>query len=75
MSALSGTAFRKQFNDVLDLIPKCEKIKNLHAICKICFAQASYTLRTVNSDELELIGGVETYMPVCRECHVFKTAQ
>lgn len=27
ISALSGSAFRQPFNDVLDLIPKCEKIK------------------------------------------------
>lgn len=29
ISALSGTFLRKPFNDVLDLIPKCEKIKQL----------------------------------------------
>jgi thymidine kinase len=74
MSALSGTAFRKPFNDVLDLIPKCEKVKQLHAICKICFSQASFSLRTTTDDAIELIGGQDMYMPVCRECFVFKTS-
>ena len=52
MSVLSGTSFRKPFNDVLDLIPKCEKIKQLNAICKICSSSASFTLRTTVDEEL-----------------------
>ena len=73
MSVLSGSSFRKPFNDVLDLIPKCEKVKQLHAICKVCNYPASFTLRTTVSDQIELIGGGELYMPVCRECFNFKT--
>ena len=75
MSALSGTSFRKPFNDILDLIPKCEKIKQLNAICKICSSTASFTLRTTVDDRVELIGGTDMYMPVCRECFNFKTQQ
>jgi hypothetical protein len=75
MSVLSGTSFRKPFNDVLDLIPKCEKVKQLQAICKICSYPASFTLRTTASEEIELIGGGDLYMPVCRECFNFKTQQ
>lgn len=73
MSVLSGTSFRKPFNDVLDLIPKCEKIKQLNAICKVCQSIASFTLRTTVDDRVELIGGGDYYMPVCRECFIFKT--
>lgn len=73
ISALSGTFLRKPFNDVLDLIPKCEKIKQLQAICKICNAPACFTLRTTVDDRVEVIGGGEMYMPVCRECFNFKT--
>ena len=73
MSVLSGTSFRKPFNDVLELIPKCEKIKQLNAICKICSSSASFTLRTTVDDRVELIGGGDLYMPVCRECFNFKT--
>lgn len=75
MSVLSGTSFRKPFNDVLDLIPKCEKIKQLNAICKICSSSASFTLRTSVDERVELIGGGDLYMPVCRECFNFKTNQ
>ena len=75
MSVLGGTSFRKPFNDVLDLVPKCEKIKQLNAICKICYYKASFSLRTCVDDNVELIGGEDLYMPVCRECFIFKTMQ
>ena len=61
---------------MLDLVPKCEKIKQLHAICKICYAAASYSLRIAKLDAGdELIGSHDMYMPVCRECYTFKTKQ
>jgi len=74
-SALGGSSFREPFNSILDLLPKCEKIKQLHAICKICYHQASFTLRTTASQSLEMIGGQDMYMPVCRECFMFKTQE
>ena len=75
MSALSGSFQRKPFNDVLDLIPKAEKIKYLNAICKICSGPAAFSMRTVLDDRVELIGGEDSYIPVCRECFNFKTRQ
>lgn len=75
MSALSGSFQRKPFNNVLDLIPKAEKIKYLNAICKVCSAPAAFSMRTVLDDRVELIGGEDAYIPVCRECFNFKTRQ
>ena len=73
ISSLNGTYEQKPFNDVLDLVPKAEKIKHLAAICKICYNPAPFTLRLqgVQGGD-ELIGGSDMYMPVCRECHTFK---
>ena len=75
VSALGGTYQREGFNDILDLIPKAEKIKQLHAICRLCYHQASFTLRTVTDSSLELIGGKDEYMPVCRECYLYQTSK
>ena len=36
VSSLQGTFLRGAFPSVLALIPKCEKIKKLTAICKLC---------------------------------------
>ena len=74
-SALISTYQREKFNSILDLIPKAEKIKQLHAICKLCFHQASFTLRTVQDSGVEFIGGAESYLPVCRECYLYKTQE
>ena len=74
ISALSGTYQRGGFNSILDLVPRAEKIVHLKAICKLCFHSAAFTLRTTSANKsLELIGGSEDYMPVCRECYLAKT--
>lgn len=36
ISSLQGTFMRGAFNNILELIPKCEKVKKLSAICKLC---------------------------------------
>jgi len=72
---LNGTYTKEKFNSILDLVPKAEKISHIHAVCKLCGSTASFTLRTVKSDAMELIGGEEDYMPVCRECYNLKTAE
>lgn len=52
-----------------------EKIIALTAICKICGFNASFTHRTCSGQSKELIGGAESYMPLCRECYNEKTKQ
>ena len=69
IAALDGTFQRKAFGDVIMLIPLAEKVKKLHAVCIECGIRASFTLRTVDSKETELIGGSEIYKPVCRGCY------
>jgi len=69
VSTLIGTYQRKGFNDILNLIPKCEKIIMLHAICMKCHNDgASFTKRIVESDATELVGGSEKYISCCRKC-------
>ena len=69
ISSLQGTFLRGAFPNILALIPKCEKIKKLTAICKLCKQNASYTFRTASKDNQNMIGGENMYMPLCRECH------
>ena len=69
LSCLNGDAHRECWN-ILDLIPKAEKIKQLHAICKSCHAQAAFTICNKQiGTSTELIGGADIYTPVCRECY------
>lgn len=52
-------------------------MKKLSSICKLCANNANFTFRTApNSENFEdLIGGAEAYIPVCRECLLFKRKQ
>ena len=77
MSSLNGTYEKKGWMNILNLIPLCEKVKQLNAICKICAGNASYTFRhagDVTEDASQaIVGGAEMYMPLCRECYNEKT--
>jgi thymidine kinase len=68
ISALDGTYLRTGFDNIINLIPKAEKVKKLAAICKMCPSNASFTFRTCLVEGLQLIGGDEAYMPLCRQC-------
>ena len=48
ISSLQGTFMREAFPAILNLIPKCEKIKKLSAICNLCKQEASFTFRTAS---------------------------
>lgn len=64
---------RGAFPSILNLIPKCEKVKKLSAICKLCKESASFTFRTAGNASQKMIGGDEMYMPLCRTCHARET--
>ncbi len=68
IAALDGNFKRKPFGSICELVPLCEEIVKLSAVCKLCFNDASFTMRLVSEEKEELIGGEETYMPVCRNC-------
>ncbi len=47
----------------------CESIVKLNAICMICFScDASFTKRRGDETQIELVGGKESYLAVCRDC-------
>lgn len=68
---LDGDFLKRPFGEILDLIPHCENVKKLHALCLYCKdgTLASFTKRITRSEELVLIGSEELYKPVCRKCH------
>ena len=66
VAALDGDFQRKSFGHVLELMSKCESITKLTAVCRETGGDACYTKRTVQSDELELIGGAESYTAASR---------
>ncbi|GAM26538.1 hypothetical protein SAMD00019534_097130 [Acytostelium subglobosum LB1] len=69
VAALDGTFQRNPFGTVLDLVPKSEMVTKLSAVCMICFKDAPFSKRIVQDDRVELIGGADKYISVCRECY------
>jgi thymidine kinase len=68
ISALISDFERKSFANIALLIPKCEHLIRLHAICFDCKQEASFTKRIGAEQEQELIGGSDKYKAVCRKC-------
>ena len=50
---------------LLDLIPLSSSVIKLNAICSYCKNKAPFTKRIINSTNIVLIGGAESYQPVC----------
>ena len=72
ISGLSSTFERKAFPQIAMVMPLVEELTKLTAICLDCGGEANFTSRTTNETELELIGGLDHYKPVCRKCYFKK---
>jgi len=69
VAALDGDFNRKPFGEVCDLVPLCETVTKLSAVCMVYFKSgAPFTKRLVQSDAIELIGGLNEYEARCRKC-------
>ncbi|XP_065191590.1 thymidine kinase, cytosolic-like [Sycon ciliatum] len=68
VAALDGTFQRQAFGDVLNLIPLAESVVKLKAVCMHCCQDASFTRRLGQETEVEVIGGADKYVAVCRKC-------
>lgn len=68
---LDGDYLKRPFGEILNLIPHCETVCKLRALCMSCKngTPASFTKKIKISDTLIEIGSTETYMPVCRHCY------
>lgn len=71
VAGLDGDSFMKPFGKILELIPLCDSIKKLSALCVLCKngTPANFTRRIVDNQEQKLIGSFESFIPVCRKHH------
>lgn len=68
IAALDGTFQRKEFGSILQLVPLAENVTKLSAVCVYCQKDAPFTMRISEETEVELIGGADKYVAVCRSC-------
>lgn len=57
------------FGPVPYLMAAAEYITKVHAICVSCGNLAQFSHRTVKEDSQVLLGAVEKYKPLCRNCY------
>lgn len=69
IAALDCTFEMKPFTNIIEIIHLCEKIVKLNSICMKCYKNnASFNKRITNDTNLELIGGTDKYISICRYC-------
>lgn len=69
ISGLDGDYKQQKFGHIIDLIPQCDSLIKLHAMCKICNdgTLASFSKRVIQNENQEMVGGNESYIAVCRK--------
>jgi thymidine kinase len=67
---LDGDFKQKRFGTILDLIPHCDKVVKMRALCALCRngKPAAFSHR-VSSEEDQIVIGVNNYIPLCRLCY------
>ena len=66
---LDGDFQRKKFGSILDIVPLCDDIIKLKAICKDCKnIEGIFTYRLSNEIEQTVIGS-DNYTSLCRKCY------
>lgn len=68
VAALDGTFQRKGFGSILELVPLAESVTKLTAVCMMCYADGSFSKRIGSETAVEVIGGADKYVAVCRAC-------
>jgi len=68
---LDGDFKRNRFGSLLDLIPYCDKVIKLHALCSQCKngKKAVFSFRATEETDQVVIGS-SNYKPLCRSCYL-----
>tara|TARA_B110000495_G_C22943934_1_gene552471 strand:+ start:393 stop:1004 length:612 start_codon:yes stop_codon:yes gene_type:complete len=71
IAGLNGDFQKKSMGDILKLIPQCDSLVKLSALCMECKdgTLAHFSKRIIDNTNDIVIGSVDTYIPVCRKHH------
>ena len=69
ITGLDGDFEKNPIGQILELIPHAEKCKKINSLCNLCNdgTEGCFSFRKVQSKNKILVGGVESYIPVCRK--------
>ena len=67
---LDGDFQKNKIGSLIDLIPHCDKVHKLRALCSECKdgKQALFSYRITDETD-QVVIGVDNYKPVCRKCY------
>ena len=68
VAGLNGDYKMDLFGQIIDLMSIADNIIYKQAKCS-CGKYASFTARTINDNNLVLVGGADKYLPVCKQCY------
>jgi thymidine kinase len=69
VACLDGSFERKPFGRVVELLALAESVTKLTSVCMVCQANAAFSKRITKDTALEVIGGADMYIAVCRGCY------
>jgi len=68
---LDGDFKRNKFGKLLDLIPYCDKITKLNALCSQCRnGEAGLFSHRITGETSQIVIGSSNYRPLCRACYL-----
>ena len=72
---LDGDFKREKFGQILDLIPLCDNVVKLKAVCQNCKkCDAIYTHRKTNDTTQTIVAEKDMYSALCRNCYITSSA-
>lgn len=66
---LDGDFKRKKFGPLLDIIPLCDDLVKLNAICGRCKMNSGIFTHRLTYETEQTVIGSDNYIPLCRKCY------
>ena len=67
---LDGDFLRNKFGCILDLIPYCDTVQKLYALCADCSnGNLAIFSHRISQEKEQMVIGANNYKPLCRSCY------
>jgi thymidine kinase len=66
---LDGDYKRRKFGSILDIVPLCDEVVKLKAICKKCKRKPAIFTHRISNEQEQTVIGSDNYMSLCRNCY------
>ena len=66
---LDGDYKRRKFGSILDIVPLCDDVVKLKAICKKCKKEEAIFTHRMSGETQQTVIGSNNYQALCRSCY------